>query len=178
MSYGISVWGSISDTKLIKLIVAHKKIVRILFGDRETFVNKFKTSVRTRPYPHQKLTAEFYTKEHSKPLFNENKILSLKKLYFYHSVNELFKILKFKSPCVIFNQFNMSTCTSKDILLTSNPNDTYLHRSSVMWNKCTKFIFTKPSLSEVCHSHMKKTHKNYNTWVFPKFRPMLLNQYI
>ena len=61
LSYGISVWASISDTKLIKLIVAHKKIVRILFGDRETFVNKFKTSVRTRPYPHQKLTAEFYT---------------------------------------------------------------------------------------------------------------------
>ena len=24
-----------------------------------------------------------------------------------------------------------------------------------MWNQCTKFIFNKPSLVEVCHSHMK-----------------------
>ena len=28
-----------------------------------------------------------------------------------------------------------------------------------MWNKSTKFIFTKPSLTEVCHSHMKKPIK-------------------
>ena len=28
-----------------------------------------------------------------------------------------------------------------------------------MWNKCTKIIFTKPSLSEICHSHMKNPIK-------------------
>ena len=68
LSYGITVWASISDTKLHKLFLAQKKIVRILFGDREKFLDKFKTSARSRPYPFQKLTAKFYTKEHSKPL--------------------------------------------------------------------------------------------------------------
>ena len=116
LSYGITVWGSLPDNKLNKLFLAHKKIVRILFGDREKFLDKFKTSARIRPYPYQKLTAKFYTKEHSKPLFNENKILSLKNLYFYHSVNEIFKILKFKTPYAIFNQFNISSCTSKELL--------------------------------------------------------------
>ena len=160
LSYGITVWGSTSDTKLNKLFVAHKKVVRILFGDREKFINKFKTSVRTRPYSCQKLTAEFYTKEHSKPLFNKNKILSLKNLYFYHSLNEFFKILKFKSPHVLFNQLIISNCTSKELLIsTPRQNDTYLSRSSILWNKCIKFIFSKPSLTEICHSHMKKPEK-------------------
>ena len=81
----------------------------------------------------------------------------MKNLYYYHSVNDIFKILKFKSPHAIFNQFIMSSCTSKElILLTPRQNDTYLSRSSILWNKCTKFIFSKPSLSQICHSYMKK----------------------
>ena len=104
---------------------------------------------------------EFRDKKVGKrPIFNKNKILSLKNLYYYHSVFEIFKILKFKSPYAIFNQFIISNCTSKELLLlTPRQNDTYLSISSVLWNKCTKFIFSKPSLTEICHSHMKKPEK-------------------
>ena len=59
----------------------------------EKFLDKFRACIRARPYPAQNLPTEFYVKEHSKPLFNKNKILNLKNLYLYHCANETFKIL-------------------------------------------------------------------------------------
>ena len=43
-----------------------KRCLRILFCDKETYLNKFKTCCRARPYNHQKLENSFYEKEHSK----------------------------------------------------------------------------------------------------------------
>ena len=83
ITYGITVWGSMPDIKLNKLFNAQKKIMRVLFGVKEKFLDKFWTCTRARPYPEQNLPSEFYIKEHSKPLFNKNKILNLKNLYFY-----------------------------------------------------------------------------------------------
>ena len=68
----------------------------------EKFLDKYRTCTRARPYPEQKLPSEFYIKEHSKPLFNKNNILNLKNLYFYHCANETFKILKFRSPNIMY----------------------------------------------------------------------------
>ena len=59
------------DSKLNKLFNAQKKIMRVLFGDREKFLDKYRTCTRARPYPEQKLPSEFYVKEHSKALFNK-----------------------------------------------------------------------------------------------------------
>ena len=87
-------------------------------------------------------------------------ILSLKNLHFYHSVLEIFKILKFKTPYAIFNKLNISNFKSRKlVILTPRPEDTYLYKCSVKWNKCIKIIFSKPSLSEVCHGHMKNPVK-------------------
>ena len=74
ITYGITVWSS------MPLFNAQKKIMRVLFGDREKFIDKFRTCTRARPYPEQNLSSEFYIKEHSKPLFNENKIIVQMKL--------------------------------------------------------------------------------------------------
>ena len=72
ITYGITVWGSIPNQILNKLFNAQKKIMIVLFGDREKFLDKFRTCIRARPYPEQNLrTTEFYIKEHSKPLFNK-----------------------------------------------------------------------------------------------------------
>ena len=84
ITYGITVWVSMPDIKLNKLFNAQKKIMRVLFGVKEKFLDKFWTCTRARPYPEQNLPSEFYIKEHSKPLFNKNKILNLKNLYFYY----------------------------------------------------------------------------------------------
>ena len=65
------------------------------------------------------LPTEFYVKEHehSKPLFNKNKILNLKNLYLYHCANETFKILKFRSTIVVHNLYKLSSHGQKFFLL-------------------------------------------------------------
>ena len=72
LRFGISVWGSTSNNKLEPLFRTQKKCVRILFGDREMYQDKFKTCARTRCIDKQKLGSKFYQKEHTKPLFKKN----------------------------------------------------------------------------------------------------------
>ena len=43
LSYGITVWGGVSNNKLEPLFKLQKKCMRILFGDKEAYLNKFKT---------------------------------------------------------------------------------------------------------------------------------------
>ena len=135
ITYGITVWGSMPDSKLNKLFNAQKKIMRVLFGDREKFLDKYRTCSRARPYPEQKLLSAFYIKEHSKPLFNKNNILNLKNLYFYHCANETFKILKFRSPIAVHNLYKFSTRGQKNLfIITPPPGNTFIYKSSVIWN--------------------------------------------
>ena len=136
MTYGITVWGSAHDTKINKIFIAQKKIVRVLFGDREKYLDKFRTCVRARPYLQQKLSSDFYTKEPSKPLFNNKNILNIKNLYFFHSALETFKVLKFKSPIKIHESYKFSSRNHKDLfILTPSPSDKFSYKSSVIWNK-------------------------------------------
>ena len=135
LTYGITVWGGVADSKLDPLFKSQKKIIRILFGDKIKFLDKFKTCARARPFPVQKLTPEFYIKEHTKPLFNNKKILALKNLIFYHRVNETFKIFKFRSPVTVLNLFKFSNQAHKDLfLITPAPSDNFLYKASVSWN--------------------------------------------
>ena len=141
ITYGITVWCSIPNRKFNKLFNAQKKILRVLFGDREKFLDKFRTCIRARPYPEQNLPTEFYVKEHSKPLFNKNKILNLKNLYLYHCANETFEILKFRSPIVIHNLYKFSTRGQRNLfIITPPPDNTFIYKSSVIWNS-VKSIF-------------------------------------
>ena len=55
LSYGVSVWGGAKP-----VFKAQKKAIRVLFGDREKYIDKFKTCVRERPFSEQKLTSAFF----------------------------------------------------------------------------------------------------------------------
>ena len=141
ITYGITVLGSISNQKFNKLFNARKKILRVLFGDREKFLDKFRTCIRARPYQEQNLPTEFYVKEHSKPLFNKHKILNLKNLYLYHCANETFKIQKFRSPIVVHNLYKFSARDQRNLFIITPPHDkTFIYKSSVIWNS-VKSIF-------------------------------------
>ena len=160
LTYGITVWGSMCDKKLDKLFVAQKKILRVLFGDREKYLDKFKTCVRARPVEEQKLQREFYIKEPSKPLFIENKILCLKNLYFYHCANETFKILKFRSPIKIHSMYKLSSRGQKQLfILTPPPSDTFIYNSSIIWNKVRNILkITDSSYTVSCLKTNLKKH--------------------
>ena len=135
LTYGITVWGGNHETKLNPLFKAQKKCVRIMFGDKEAYLNKFKTCARTRTYGEQKLGKKFFTKEHTKPLFHKYMIMNVHNLYLYHCINDIFKILKFRNPISIHSLFNLSHRIGKETFtLPPKPSDTYVYRVSSIWN--------------------------------------------
>ena len=49
LTYGISVWGGSPKAKLLPLFKAEKKVMRVIFGDRAKYLDKFKTCAQVRP---------------------------------------------------------------------------------------------------------------------------------
>ena len=68
MTYCITIFGHVSKNYVQKLFTVQKHCIRILFGDLDAYLNKFKTCARCRPIESQLLGAEFLTKEHTKQL--------------------------------------------------------------------------------------------------------------
>ena len=141
LSYGVSVWGGAKHSKLKPVFKAQKKAIHVIFGDREKYIDKFKTCVRARPFSEQKLTTAFFIKEHTKSLFNKHKILTLQNLYFYHSCCDVFKIFKFSNPLPLYYLFNFSERSHRS-LYVNTPQSSYSfeYRTSVMWNVARQIL--------------------------------------
>lgn len=126
-------WGGESFSKLEPLLNLQKKCLRILFGDKEAYLDKFKTCVRCRPFGNQELGPEFFANENSKPLYNENEIMTLYNLYIYHTATEVFKILKYRTPISLYLSYNRST--RKDtLLILPRYSCHFILKSSEVWN--------------------------------------------
>ena len=69
LGFAISVWGGVSNNRLKPIFLTQKKCIRIMFGDTKGYIDKFCTCARTQSFDAQRLGAEFYRKESSKPLF-------------------------------------------------------------------------------------------------------------
>ena len=137
LTYGISVWGGISNNRLEPMFKTQKKCIRILFGDQEAYREKFKTCVRARPFELQKLGADFYEREASKPLFNKLDILTVHSLYKYHCLLEMFKIIKLHLPIPLYSLFKKSPRRAG--YLISPPLSTlFAFQASSLWNQCLK----------------------------------------
>ena len=133
MCYGITAWGGVSRNKLLPLFRAQKKCIRILFGDKEAFLDKFKTCARTRPVGLQKLGTEFHMKEHTKPIFREKGLVTIHNLHFYHCTMEAFKILKLRTPYSMFQLFSLSQ--RKDtLLIVPHVNVQFVYKAATFWN--------------------------------------------
>ena len=102
LSYGITVWGGISISKLKSVSTAQKHCTRIMFGDNGAYLEKHRTAARTRDIDTQKLGPEFFEKEHTKPLFNNNEILTVHNLYNYHVLLCIGMILKSHTPIALY----------------------------------------------------------------------------
>ena len=82
LTYCISAWGGAPSSKTARIWTSQKQCLRLLFGNKEAFLDKFRTAARTRPIQNQLLGEDFYRQEHTKPLFEKHGILTLKNLYF------------------------------------------------------------------------------------------------
>ena len=141
LSYGISVWGvALKNRPNDSLFVTQKHCVRILFGDLASYLEKQSTCARARPYGMQKLDQRYYIKEHTKPVFNRIKILTVQNLFKYHCITELFKIIKFRSPYTLFNCLTMSYRTTSYAIILSEKTNTFLHEAARLWNVVHKSV--------------------------------------
>ena len=133
------------------LFTAQKYCLRVLFGDRPAYLDKFKTCACTRPIGEQKLDQKFFIKEHTKPIFKHNNILAIQNLYTYHCYLELYKIMKFRAPISLHEGY---TCSSRKpclLICQADPPDNHNTRSTKIFNVLTpKFRMTDFTTSVMC----------------------------
>lgn len=163
MSYGITVWGGESKNKLEPIFNLQKKCLRIIFGDREKYLDKFHTCVRARPYNQQILGAEFYTREDSKPLFTTNDILTLYNTYTYHMFLQTFKIMKFRCPISLYSLLRLSD--RKPTLLhvpTEGKRSNFIFRSTEIWNLIRQVM----KITDLSEHKLSQTKSKFRKCVF------------
>ena len=99
--------------------------------------------------------------EHTKPIFNSYKILTLCNLYRYTTACELMKILKYSYPQALATSFSLLARNHKNlIILPADKNYQFHYKSSVNWNELVKTLQI-PSLYEINTEIFKsklKTH--------------------
>ena len=135
LSYGITVWGNAAKKCISKLFIIQKHCIRVLLGDKESYLAKFETCVRGRQVGKQKLGPEFYIREPSKTLFNKkNHILSIHNLHISRTLLETFKVLKTRSPYPIYQNLHLSTRKST-LLVLPKLTTTHSYQASILWNK-------------------------------------------
>ena len=60
LTYCISVWGAAHKNIINKAWTAQKHCVRVLFGNKHAYIDKFKTCAKARPYLSQILDSSFF----------------------------------------------------------------------------------------------------------------------
>ena len=144
ISYGITVWGvTLQERACDSVFITQKHCIRLLFGDLETYLSKQETCARTRPYGSQKLGCKFYIKEHTKPLFNRLKILTVQNLFKYRCITEIFKIMKFRTPYSLFELINLSSRDSSNAIILPTKMETFVWKASKAWNTIHRYILNQ-----------------------------------
>ena len=119
-----------------------------MFGDNESFQNKFKTCARVRPIDQQRLDEQFYRKESTKPIFSKNDILAVENLYRYRCLMNVLKILKYCTPVSLLSLFKKSQ-RKELLLITPTPSNQFVYKSSCMWNEFRKIAINLDLSSSV-----------------------------
>ena len=143
ISYCISSWGGISQSKQASLFAVQKRCIRLLFGKTVNFDHNeyYESCARARTYE-QHISKKDFSLEHTKPIFNELNLLNLYHLHVYHTFLDLFKIMKFKTPKSVYNLFINSPRSNDGInMLLILPKirielekSNFVFQASLIWN--------------------------------------------
>ena len=125
-----------------EIFTIQKTAIRYLFGDYDSFLDKFCTAARTRPYDEQQLGISFYQKEHTKPLFNKHRILTVYNLCKYMAVNQIGKIITTKSPTALYDTIKLSPRNDENLIVlkSSSQKESCFHTVSTYWNSLIKWL--------------------------------------
>ena len=149
MNYCLTIYGAASKTHTEKLFRVQKHCMRILFGNRGEYLDKFNTCARVREFGKQKLGSEFYSKESSKPIFQSLKILTLPNIYNYQTCLEVLKILLFHRPISLYETYKLSQRNNSTLLILPPDTNHFTYISSRMWNIAVKSLAKDCSLSDI-----------------------------
>ena len=146
LSYCISSWGAIPDSKLQGIFAIQKRCIRLLFGLEYSFdhAGYYETCARSRTYQDH-ISKKNYILEHTKPLFNRHNILSLFNLFTYHTFLDIFKILKTQLPASLYSLFIQGQRDTNfllnlpDVDLDTSKNN-FVFKSSSIWNELVGVI--------------------------------------
>ena len=143
-----------SAHKLNKIFVIRKLCIRLLFGKtpNRDHAEFYETCARAKTIDDHRAEKDF-SLEHTKPLFNENKILNLQNLYFYHTFMETFKVVKFTTPISIRNLVEFLPRTEKlkfsvPLVRLDITQQNFVFKSAQIWNELSVEVFEKCNASD------------------------------
>ena len=115
LTYGITAWGSCSPYKLNKIFSIQKRCLRLLFGKQLNYdhAEYYKTCARARPYNSKQKLLKNFVLEHTKPLFKEYNLLTVQNLHKLYTINEIFKIQKYRYPISLCNFLHSQSNTPR-----------------------------------------------------------------
>ena len=90
------------------------------------------------------LGKDFFERQHSKPIFNNNKLMTVHNLYFYHCITSIFKVMKYWSPISIHNI--IQPMRSKLQITRFNPpppDHNYFYNACKLWNRARQLLNVK-----------------------------------
>ena len=152
-------YGGANKAYFEKLFRVQKHCMRILFGNREEYLEKFKTCARVREYGKQVLGSEFYSKESTKPIFQNQTVLALSNIYNYQTCLEVLKILKFRRPHSLYETYQLSPRNASNLLILPMAKN-FTHSSSKMWNIAVKSLAKEIDLVDIKLGAFKSRLKN------------------
>ena len=153
--FGISAWGGACSSKLVKVFALQKRCIRLLFGINFTFDHSefYETCARVRPFQCLDKTEENFELENTKPIFNENRILTVHNLYTLSILTETFKIKKLHTPSLLNELLPLSTSSRRNLLLKVQINTNlsvtqhnFIYKAAQVWNKIIPKILNSPEL--------------------------------
>ena len=150
LSYCLTIYGSANNNQTEKIFRVQKHCLRVLFGNREEYLEKFETCARVREFGKQILGSEFFCKENSKPIFQKLKILAFKNIYNYQACLEVLKLLKFHHPTLLYNKYSLSQRNNSTLLILPHRSKQFTYISSRIWNAGMKHI-----ANDVCMTDIK-----------------------
>ena len=126
-----------------------------LFGINFTFDHSefYETCARVRPFQCLDKTEENFELENTKPIFNENLILTVHNLYTLSILSETFKIKKLHTPSLLNELLPLSTSSRRKLLLKVQINTNlsvtqhnFIYKAAQVWNKIIPKILNSPEL--------------------------------
>ena len=132
-----------------------------MFGNREEYLDKFKTCARVREFDHQILGPEFYCKENTKPIFTGQKILAMQNIYNYQACFEVLKTLIFRRPALLYETYTLSRRNHSTLLILPVKSNQFVYISSKLWNVVVKCLFKDSGLENIRIGAFKSQLKTY-----------------